>query len=182
MACEKHKLRKRYDSCPECQAELKAKKEVIKAPKSTIKEAVIVQPSPTIAEPIEQPVDVNKALKDAISDYIKKEVRKQISAIADELITEEARTNARKTAHEAMDKAVDAYKYRIRELSDVQYEHLAVPVSVFRVSLLTKLTGEGWKMVQTFSGEVARVSGYKTDVVIFTRVKNEKWPEAPKYD
>ena len=193
MICMKHPLRKRKD-CPSCitesgttfSEETVIKPEIIKKPKQIKKAKVTI---PKKEEPIEiieikkeeTPIDLNKILKDEISDFIRKEVKKAVALFTEELISEEARESAKKVANEAMDKAAESYKWKVKELSDISYEHLAIPLGVFRVSLLDKLSSEGWKMIQTITGECAKVSGYKTDVILFSRVKNQKWPKAPQY-
>ncbi len=200
MECKKHPLRKRKD-CPQCQGETsssseqiepirvalvpnkepvvtKSLKDVVAAKKSKVVEA------PTIIEftkPENEAVELNKALKDEIIEFIRKEVKKTVALVTEELISEEARASAKRVANEAMDKAIESYRFRVKELSEVKYENIAIPLNQFRVAMMDKLTNEGWKMGQTFTGEVAKVSLFKTDVVIFTRVMNDKWPKAPEF-
>lgn len=193
MECKKHPLRKRKD-CPDCQAEAVQAKPIVVKPKpaetaKSLKDVIApkkAKPKEDTVEIIEikkeeAPIELGKSLKDDISEYIRKEVKKTVVAITEELISQEAREAAKRVASEAMERAIESYKWKVKELSDVQHEHLAVPLSSFRMTMLDKLSSEGWKMVQSFTGEVAKVSGYRCDVVIFSRVKNPKWPKAPEY-
>jgi hypothetical protein len=158
----------------------KSLKDVIAAKKVKPKEEKVIEiiefkkPDDTITE-------LNKALKEEIVDFIRKEAKKVVAMMTEELISEEARASAKRVATEALEKAAESYKWKVKELSDVSYEHLSIPLGAFRSSMLDKLGHEGWKMITMFTGECAKVSGYKTDVVLFTRVKSEKWPKAPEF-
>jgi hypothetical protein len=166
-----------------------AKQPVVPVATKSLKDVVaakkpkVVEP-PTIIEfkkPEDSAIELNKALKDEIIEFIRKEVKKAVALVTEELISEEARASAKRVANEAMDKAIESYKFKIKELSEVKHENIAIPLSQFRVAMMDKLSREGWKMGQTFTGEVAKVSLFKTDVVIFTRVMNDKWPKAPEF-
>lgn len=192
MSCQKHKQRKRK-GCSVCYpvhiedppsiADVKKQNKkindrIVIKPK---KEALVSKSSDIEEIPISSPEVTFESLKDQISDFIRKEVKKVVATITEELISEEARAAAKRVANEAMEKAIESYKYKAKEFSDVKHEHLAIPLGLFRVAMFDKLSQEGWKMVQTFTGEVAKVSQFKTDVVIFTRVKSDKWPKAPEF-
>ena len=49
------------------------------------------------------------------------------------------------------------------------------------LKMLNKLSSEGWKMSVSFTGDIAKMSGFKSDVIIFTRVRNDKLPPPPEF-
>ena len=175
MSCEKHPHRKRKD-CSDCFPVTVGKpRKPVKIEKPVVIEKI--KPSPVVEEKIETP----SVPEESIQEIIQKELKKQFAKLIGETLTKEVIENAKKVAAEVLLKATESYEKKVKELGDVQYEHLAIPLSQFRYVMLDGLSKEGWKMVQMFTGDTAKVSGYKHDVIMFSRVKNLKWPKAPEF-
>lgn len=122
--------------------------------------------------------DVDKEL----IPIIRKEIDKLTPNLLQEFITDELREKINEVVKDIFDKAVTKFKNEIKSFSNIQYEHLNVPLNYFNISLMDKLQKEGWGFKEILKGDAAKISGFKTDTVLFVRVKNDKWPEMPTFD
>lgn len=198
--CEKHPIRKRWKDCPDCQREAAEANNTpnvtttinkeddgfeapISKPKIAIQESVIVKEKPK--EEVKKKVKDNtnkEIIKDVDNELlpiIKKEINKLTPTLLDEYINEEFKDKINKIVSDIYKKAYEKFISEIKSVSHLQYEHLALPMSYFNLTLMNKLQKEGWGFKEILRGDAARISGFKVDSVIFVRIKNEKWPKAP---
>lgn len=149
--CAKHPTRKRKD-CPACQAELGITPSNIEVEKEVIQEEVIVS---DVVE-VEEPKEKTKAIitDKPIADNSLADIFKQKEAVAKYIIDQLAKL-----------------KEQAKRIADIRYEYQHVPLKEFTYKDIDKKAREGWRFIAIYTGEIARVSGYKTDTVVFERVR-----------
>jgi len=199
MACTKHPIRKRKD-CPDCVGEINdsgtSKKEVVikndpvkeiqkDKPKEKRGKLVKVEepirlpmlqstPSPQIAGGCILPPMATASLSlEDVKGYIDKQLKAGIKTLIE--------SEARETIASMVETAIKSYGYKLKEMAEIKQEHLFVPLSKFNMALWNKLEKDGWGYRDCFKGEIAKVSGHTTDVVVLVRYQNPKWPKKPEF-
>ncbi|MDY0197617.1 MAG: hypothetical protein RBR68_07365 [Tenuifilaceae bacterium] len=155
--CEKHPVRKRPKTCPDCQRELEEANNQLNN-KDIVSEEEIED---SIVEQIKEEIIDNKIDYEKLYDKIEDLIRNKIK--------------------ECYDKHYKEFEYKIKSLSDIKYEHLDIPLRVFNSHLLSKLEKDGWCYKELLYGDKAKICAYKEDVVILIRVVSHKWPPKPDF-
>ena len=156
FVCTKHPIRKRK-TCPDCQKELKEASSQSNntsiISKEEMEDNIINQLREEI---VEDKIDYDKLFL-KVEDLIKNNIK------------------------ECYSKYQKEFEYKIRDLAELQYEHLEIPLKLFNNKLLYKLEKEGWGYKELFRGECARISAFKEDTVLLIRIKSNKWPHKPDF-
>lgn len=155
--CEKHPIRKRPNSCQDCQRELEEANKQLNN-KEVISEKEIER---NIEKQIKEEIIDDKIDYDELYNKLEDLVRIKIK--------------------DSFDKCYKEFEYKIKSLSDIKYEHLDVPLRIFNTSLLNKLEKEGWCYKELLRGDIAKMCAYKEDVVVLVRIVSHKWPPKPNF-
>lgn len=188
MSCSKHPQRKRKD-CPGCfPPVVKESVSVVSAhPKATTKATNIpVQTERTSREML---ADMEKEVEElVIKPERAKKTPKPEPQQAEEVKVDGAEAPVVKTPLQEFEakceavaaKVYEKYMEKIYALSDVLWEHLEVPDTIFTLQLLYDLEREGWKWCQLYDELWNKASGLNQPRHhLLQRVKNSKWPAKP---
>jgi hypothetical protein len=166
MSCTKHPIRKRLKDCSDCQAELdpvveKTSREllaeldamekeeaelVIKTPRQ--KKVKLIVPEKSLSEV--DPVIVNDAIKKVAEQETYRLEIENINKFFNEKLKE--------------------LKDKITSECNITWEHLAIPYGICNLKELEVLEKDGFRLINFYKADVAKVSGFKEDVAVFERV------------
>lgn len=173
MACTKHPLRKRKD-CPDCQAELAAPTEKtsremlaeISSMEKEVDEMVIKAPR-------------KQREKKAVEEKVEVVINTSVPEVEEEIPIDKL-SLFQESVNKIVENALNDFKRKIKDLTEIRYEWLDLPYSLFSVKVLDRTHSDGWRLVDFYKGECAKVSGFKGDVVLLSRVVSDKWKKSAK--
>lgn len=188
MSCEKHKLRKRPATCPDCaNDELEAGHATSERLANTDDEHL-------------PPVTGNGNAKRETGETVKKHVKVAIDKEALEIIdnVKEAIAGSRVEKNEGfprheegkyvrvlieaeIQKALAKVRQEMNELRNIQWEHLDVNYSTFCLALMYALEKEGWKFCDFLKNPKQYGYAMTEDCVVFQRIKRKDNPPRPDF-
>jgi hypothetical protein len=194
MICEKHKLRKRPETCFYCANETQAKviystavtascdlKRVIHSP--AVAGSISPKISKAAVKKVKESLITNKEelvdfMKEAINDTSTN--KEQLTKIKSQKFDEREYIQA--IVEKELRNTVIKLRSELAEIKKIEWEHLEVPLPVFSMQLMYGLEKEGWKYVQMIRD--GKKSGYTTDgdYVIIQRVKTNEYPPKPDFE
>lgn len=179
MTCLKHKLRRRSD-CPNCFPNSKEEKTsremladlekeeselVIKAPRKKRESKVIITSTPT-----ETNILVNEYVNSGQSKEFLKDPLEEFKSKINEMID-----NSKNEIDNYFASKLQELKNEIHKETSILYEHLSFSSTLLDLSLLNKLELDGFMLVNIFSGDIAKASGFKESTAVFKRIKSDIW-------
>lgn len=191
MSCLKHKQRKRKD-CPDCfPVTLKESVSVVAVGKKLAEKGVtkaknipLVESNPHLADPekrkkmIKQSVVSSSAIEGIYVDDKALEEALEKYATPEEIALESFEKKIQAIADRVFSKLVD----KIDSITDLVYEHLALPAGLLTVQSLEKLEKEGWKWAHFYDDTWNKASGLNDPHHhLLIRIKNSKWPAKPDF-
>jgi hypothetical protein len=80
-----------------------------------------------------------------------------------------------KSVDEIVAKKIKDITKEINSIISIKHESLDILLHKFNMKVMDALLNDGWKLIGILTKEVAKVSGFKEDTVIFQRVRSDSW-------
>ena len=164
MVCEKHKIRKRPNSCTDCAEEIGSVNNEILVEKvevESIKEEMVSE------TPISTIGITGKIIKKSFLNDGDINIPSTINL--DEYYESKAKEYVKQIEDIFHDKMIELKK-EVAALFKIRYEHLDIPLTIFNLKMLDQISKDGWQLTHILTKDAARVSGLKDDSAIVKRI------------
>ena len=170
-ACKKHLQRKRPNSCPDCAQEL------------ALSKPIIAGLSKVVPEPVEDDMKWKEApVVEKITEAVIKKKREILrEQIAEVPVVFNCLEEHREDVNTYFELKLQEFKMKIKNISLVKYENLYIPRDKFTITLMEKLNREGWRLINFWEDNVAKVSSAKGACAVLERVQSENNKPKPVY-